>query len=278
MSQTSLHQAYEGFAPLYAVGSLDATDRERFEQHLEICRPCVDDVKSFLPVTHALLHAVPSKEVPTATTNARATPRSQSLDSSRVQTHDPPRQEKPGQRRMSAGFRLMAIVCLVVAAALGWYAARLVIVTGALRTELATAGRRADVANLDAATWRQAADRLRGQADVLSAADVTTVVLEAQPSSEGATGRVFVSPTHGTVITASNVPQLPPGRTYQVWFVTRPDPVSVGLVRVDPSGRISASLEPPSDARPIAIAITMEPEGGADAPSGDVVLLGRIDR
>ena len=278
MSQTSSHQAYEGVAALYAVGSLNATDREQFEQHLEICRPCVDDVKSFLPVTHALLHAVPSKEVPTATTHAGATPRSQSLDSSRVQTHDPPRHEKPGQRRMSAGFRLMAIVCLVVAAALGWYAARLVIVAGALRTELATARLRAEVADLDAATSRQAAERLRGQADVLSAADVTTVVLEAQPSSEGATGRVFLSPTQGAVITASNVPQLPPGRTYQVWFVTPPDPVSVGLVRVDPSGRISASLEPPSDARPIAIAITMEPEGGAEEPSGDVVLLGRIDR
>ena len=180
---------------------------------------------------------------------------------------------------MSAGFRLMAVLCLIIAGGLGWYAAQQVIVARDLRAELDDATLRERIANLDAATSRQLAEDLRGRADTLAALDVTSVDLEGQPGAENAVGRAFLSTSRGAVIAASNMPPLPPGQTYQVWFVLPDDPVSVGFARVDAAGRLFESLDSASDtAQLIAVAVTMEPEGGVETPSGNVLLLGRMSR
>ena len=128
----------------------------------------------------------------------------------------------------------------------------------------------------EAAQLRLVAQDLRSQADVLAAPDVTTLVLEGQPGAESATGRAFISPTRGVVVTASDLPPLAPGRVYQMWFVTRPDPVSGGLTRGGEDGRIFAPTVLPIElSEVIALAVTDEPTGGVERPSGDVLLLGR---
>ena len=64
-----------------------------------------------------------------------------------------------------------------------------------------------------------------------------------------------------------------------MWFVVPPDPIGVGFTSVDGAGRIFATVDPPRDTgMPLAIAVTLEPEGGGAAPSGDLFLLGRTDQ
>jgi anti-sigma-K factor RskA len=79
----------------------------------------------------------------------------------------------------------------------------------------------------------------------------------------------------GLVFTASDLPPLRAGRTYQLWLVTAQAPVSAGYFDIDNGGRVTQTFSTAPDvARPVAIAVTDEPAGGAPAPTGDKYLVG----
>ena len=188
-----------------------------------------------------------------------------------------PDTSKLGASRML--FRLAAIACLVTAGGLGWCAAQQVNLTWDLRAGLDEVTRRAEVSERDAVRARDAVEDARARVTVLAAPDVRPVTLEAQPGAGDASGRAFWSATQGVVITASRIPPTPAGHVYQLWFVIPPNPVSVGLLTVDDDGRVFETIAVSDEASlPVAIAITVEPTGGADRPTGDVLLLGRTDR
>ena len=73
-----------------------------------------------------------------------------------------------------------------------------------------------------------------------------------------------------------SLPAAPAGRTYQLWVLTaRPAPTSAGLLKPDSNGRVSAVFATPSDLpNPVAMAVTLEPEGGVLSPTGDKFLVG----
>ncbi len=327
MTQDPSHEIFVGQTALYALGGLEGSERRRFEQHLEICRTCGDEVSSFIPVTQALVFTVPA-QIPPARLRERivgaapsVSPESEALSASPesaaptpaasggapavappfasprpvvppadplgdspvaqpVASPAPPPIQLPRKpQRMSAGLLSMAVACLIIAGGLGWYAAQKVNEARDLRAQLEDATLRVRVANLDAAASRQLTEEMRGRADALAALDVTSVQLEGQPGAENAFGRAFLSMSRGVVITALNMPPLPPGQAYQVWFVLPEDPVSAGFARVDAAGRLFESLDSaPDTAQLLAVAVTMEPEGGVDTPSGNVLLLGRASR
>jgi len=259
-------------AGLYAIGGLNRIDRDRFEQHLETCVVCVATVTQLLPVARGLSQAAPTQQPPA------------SLRLRIVGADSDPRPRRDARIplsgvRLAPVYRVVAVMCLIAAAALGWYAAQHVTRSRQLRDSLDASVLRIQAADHDAVTSRQVARELRARADVLAAPDVATISLQGQPAAPNASGRAFLSGTRGAVLVASNVPPLPPGQIYQVWFVVPPDPIAVGFARVDGAGRIFSTVDPPSDAGiPLAIAVTLEPEGGAADPSGDLLLLGRTDR
>jgi anti-sigma-K factor RskA len=110
---------------------------------------------------------------------------------------------------------------------------------------------------------------------VLTAPDLARVDLAGQTPAPRASGRAFWSRTRGLVFAASALPALPPGRTYQLWVVTAQQPISAGLVRPDDTGAVTAFFATPPDIPPpVAMAVTIEPEGGVTAPTGDKYLIG----
>jgi anti-sigma-K factor RskA len=112
---------------------------------------------------------------------------------------------------------------------------------------------------------------------VLSAPDVARVDLAGQPAAPQASARAFWSRSRGMVFSASNLPQLPAGRTYQVWVVTAQGPISAGLITPDAQGAANAIFSTPSDIpQPVALAVTIEPLGGVAAPTGDRYLVGAV--
>ena len=44
---------FSGLAGLYALGALNADERNDFETHIETCQSCVDEVMTLLQVSHA---------------------------------------------------------------------------------------------------------------------------------------------------------------------------------------------------------------------------------
>ncbi len=285
------HEPFDGLASLYALGALTERERATFEEHLEVCRACVDDVMSLLPLTHRLAAAAPLRE-PRADLRARVI---QAVTGSPPQTNAgnialplvapapasasamdraaPPRRTGGAARLL---FRLAAAALLIVAVGLGWFAAQQFNLARALQDNLDGANRRATLAELEVTTAQRAAAESRQRAAILAAPDALTIGLAGQPAAPDAVARVFWSATEGVVFTAAGLPALPAGRVYQLWFVPNASPVSAGLLTVDDGGRVAASVARPDDVTaPVPMAVTLEPEGGVDSPTGEVYLLGR---
>lgn len=262
MNPTHDEQAMAG---AYVLGALEAVERHTFETHLASCAECQADVRSLLRVADALARAVPER-------TPRPALRDRVLEG--IASSASPRTK---DRSSSSGRRiwLPMAAMLVLAVALAAQAWRLQTRLATLEARLAEAERRADRAEQMTADARRAMADTQTAMAVLAAPDLARIDLKGQPPAPDATARALWSRERGMVFTASNLPSLPAGRVYQVWVVTATAPVSAGLITPDAAGRGSAHFDTPRDiATPLAIAVTIEPAGGAPAPTGEKVLVG----
>jgi hypothetical protein len=170
---------------------------------------------------------------------------------------------------------LATAALLAVAAGLSVYSLHLRSRITTLESELRDAILRADASNTQLAEVRRTASEAQSSVAVLTAPDTTRVELAGQTAAPQASGRAFWSRSRGLVFTASNLPALPAGRTYQLWVVTPQAPVSAGLLKPDANGSVSVVFNPPANIpSATALAVTIEPEGGVPAPTGAMYLVG----
>jgi anti-sigma-K factor RskA len=125
---------------------------------------------------------------------------------------------------------------------------------------------------------RQSAAEARSVVIVLTAEDLIRVDLAGQPMAPRAAARAFWSQSRGLIFTASSLPPLPAGRTYELWIISEEMPISAGLLRPTRDGAVQATFTTvPGVARAAAFAVTLEPDGGVPAPTGDRYLVGVVN-
>jgi anti-sigma-K factor RskA len=79
------------------------------------------------------------------------------------------------------------------------------------------------------------------------------------------------------VLMLGHLPALPTGTVYQLWLVGRAGARSVATVTPVAGGALRLYLHPPHGLGSYAaIALTIEPAGGSQAPRGQRVLAGRL--
>lgn len=170
---------------------------------------------------------------------------------------------------------LATAALLAIAAGLSVYSLQLRSRITTLESELRDAILRADASNTQLAEVRRTAADAQSSVAVLTAPDTSRVELAGQTAAPQASGRVFWSRSRGLVFTASNLPALPAGRTYQLWVVTTQAPVSAGLLKPDANGSVNVVFNPPGNIpSATAMAVTIEPDGGVPAPTGAMYLVG----
>jgi len=78
------------------------------------------------------------------------------------------------------------------------------------------------------------------------------------------------------VFLASNLPELPPQKTYELWLIpTNGAPIPAGLFRPDAHGSAAVVKPPlPSGVEAKTFAITVEPGSGSAAPTSTPVMVG----
>ena len=107
--------------------------------------------------------------------------------------------------------------------------------------------------------------------------DVITVSLKSTADENRALGQLIANRNDkSAVVVISGLPPLEPGKTYQVWLIGGA-PVSAGLLAVDENGRsvlIITSEEAIGSFESVGISI--EPEGGSEQPTGDIVVLSKL--
>lgn len=277
---TGQHDAFAASTGVYVLGALAPEERALFEAHLRSCQVCAAEVASLTVVAESLDQAVPGVDPPPHL-------RARILESVRLQASRPPhvvtREVGAARSPVSRPVRSWPLWT-------GWMAAAasLIVATGlwtqasGLRERLQNAEQRVAEAverwrdaerRLEVAT--QDADRARVQFAAATALDARTFSLKGQAVAPSAVARAYLSPSRGLLLTASNLPALMPGRTYQLWYLTRSAPVSAGLLRPDAEGNATAQfLDVPVSIAPVGLALSNEPDGGVPAPTGAIVLAG----
>ena len=252
-----VHEELGDQAAAYALGALTAAERQAFEAHLATCAACAAEVRSFTPVVASLAHltalAEPSRSVRAGVSSA-IHPRS-------------------GYSSLSW---LAAAAGIALAILFGSQSARQRGQVARLEARLREATQRADANERLVADVRRASFQMRSAVAVLTAPDLARIDLAGQKAAPSASARAFWSRSNGLVFTASNLPAPPPGRAYQLWVLTKQTtPISAGMLTLDANGRVNVTIDTPADLpAPVAMAVTLEPEGGVPSPTGDKYLVG----
>ena len=252
-----VHEQLGDQAAVYVLGALTPAERKIFEAHLATCADCAVEVRSLALVADELAH-LPSPARPTATVRAGLL--------AKLQTRRSP---------AYAGW-LAAAAAVALTVGLGSYAAHLRGQVTSLEARLRETMLRADAGERLVAEVRRTSFELRSTVAVLAAPDLARIDLAGQPVAPRASARAYWSRSSGLVFTAANLPKPPPGRAYQLWVLTsQPSPISAGMLILDANGRVNATIATPPDIpTPVAMAVTLEPEGGVPAPTGDKYLVG----
>jgi len=120
---------------------------------------------------------------------------------------------------------------------------------------------------------RKLAQRAETVSSILTAPDLIRFNLTST-RADGSSAQVLWSRTRGVVLSGSRLPGPGPDRTYQLWLVTNGPSVSAGVFTPDATGRATLVVDPPPRVPgPVTgAAITLEPEGGRQTPTGQPLL------
>jgi hypothetical protein len=116
--------------------------------------------------------------------------------------------------------------------------------------------------------------------DVLRAAKLRTVALKGPAAVAPGTFKIYWDwKKGGCYVYASDMPQPPPGRVYQLWFSNVDgEPIPGGILNVKPSGEATLVTEMPRDIDLFGeVKITLEEDPRDAVPSSSLVLSGHLD-
>jgi anti-sigma-K factor RskA len=222
-------------AAAYALDALDPVERRRFEAHYPECPTCRDEVSGFRE-TAARLPASTPAALPA---DLKARVMAEVAGTRQL----PPRvAETPSAPRRAPLITLAAAVVVVALVGFAFVLSR-------------SGGDPAD----------------QELAQVLSAPDAVTVALE---GDSDATLRVVYSASQDrAVLVGADLEQVPDDETYQLWTLAGSEPSSAGVFRPTGDGDVISTVAAPG-VSPDAWAVTVEPDGGSPAPTGEILYQG----
>ena len=119
--------------------------------------------------------------------------------------------------------------------------------------------------------------RLNEAFAILSGPDTTTVSFgpgrNAPPK-----GRIFVNPSQGVLLIASNLPPAPSGKKYEMWVIPKGGkPVPAGLFQSESDGTAMHIQRGPVDVSATgAVAVTLEDQAGSLEPTSPILMVASL--
>jgi anti-sigma-K factor RskA len=269
------HDELSADCGLYVLGTLGTDERRHFEEHLRTCEECTASVRQLRTVAGSLPYAVPLIE-PSADLRHRVIEAASRARSPRVRSAPiafERRVEPKPNRSLPAlvGF-MAAAASLVVAVGFGIRASNLQNRLRDTEARMLEAIGRLDDAERRLQASQRETTTIRRTLALLTSADTVELRLVGQPPAPQASARAFLSRSRGVLFVGANLPQVPTGRTYQIWYLTRGAPLSAGLFKPDEQGNGTATLDVPNVPTFAGMAVSLEPEGGVPAPTGAIYL------
>ena len=263
-----MDERMEELLPFYALGGLTDEERAQVEAYVAANPAAKSRLDEMMRTSSAISYAVapvePSPELKRSLMS-RVNREARARTSRRVDADSAPRFSLSQLfnnllPRLSPALILLS---LVATTAVGAWAISLNNEVARLRSETQTL-------QAELATQREVVAQL-------AAPGAQVVVISGTEHQPGAYGQLVADRNgQSAVLIVSGLPPLEPGKVYQLWVIRGDTPVSAGLFEVDKSGvvilRVIADVTPGSFN---AIGVSVEPAGGSQLPTGDIVMLGK---
>jgi anti-sigma-K factor RskA len=294
------HEELKDLLAVEAAGALAEDERRPLDAHLASCGECRRELRELRDAAAMLAYAVEPAEPPAhlrarvleraRTEGAAARPAVAAGEDGYVRpVADAARGAGEEARRLlsqlglwdvlrarpALGFGLASAILL--AAALGVATAALRERNRGLRFEMARLSERLTEAEAETARGREMLARTREVNELLTAPASRVEQLAGTKVAPRASARLaYDRETRQAVLVAAGLPPAPAGKAYQLWFISGGRPVPGGVFKINPDGRALLRDTAPAGLDEIsAFAVTLEDEGGATAPRGEMYLLSR---
>lgn len=250
--------AFSELAPLFALGTLDAAEREAFQAHAASCAACRLEALSFEDVANQIPLAL-SETMPSPGLRSRIAASAQRL-------------REPAAPRRSWTWTLPLAACLAIGIVSLVERAR----TRDARNEARALGRelsdaRRRLADLEATAREDAAFRR-----VVSDPRARIANLEGLNDAASARARVVFRPqSREAILMVAGLARAPLGKSYQAWVISGQIPSPAGAFEVGDDGSVIFRLPDLDTTQAHTFAVTVEPQGGVSAPTGPMVLAGK---
>ncbi len=238
------HEKFEDLKEAYVLNALDEKERREFEDYLSRHPNKQAEIEE-LGAIAGLLALSPPEQEPSPELRRRVLARVRSETTSGSETRD--------ALKDRLGWILRPRTLAAAGAALA--VAGLLVWNGLLQRELG---------NL-----RSENHNLQGQVENLKA-----YAMRSSGPAKGASAEVLRMRNGKMILTASNLPPAPEGKTYQIWVMEHGTPKSAGLF--SPSGRAVAIPMSFKGEKVQAVAVTIEPAGGSQRPTSSPILVSQL--
>jgi len=282
------HAELKDLLPLKALDRLDGDEARAVDEHLASgCDECARELASFHEALAAMAIAE-SGDGPSDRVWTRLQSRLEAAGPA-DRIYDRSAQREPARRQRFAilGYSAAAALIAVVASSI-LFASRLRRITFDTSDEIAALTARVVIVqrDLDATGDKLAAlqARVAQTTDLTLAslgADARVAHLAGLAPAISATGTVALNRAQAAaMLHVSGLPPVPDGRIYEVWWIgAKRGPLKAGLFEPLSQGATIVALDlPPPNEVVLASAVTLEPTGGSEKPTGAMYLKGDFPR
>lgn len=246
-------------APAAALGALDPDEAAFLRAHLAACPRPHPELRDAVELAASIAGAWPDEDAPSPQLRSRL------LGAVRAEA-PPPAGERQGSAVPRTWWRPFAVGATSLALAASLALAVHVGENGALRDQLADAETRISAMSTELATAEAWIERA-----VATGADAFFMSGEGR-GAEASFMLVVEADAAGAVLLMSGLPELAPGRTYELWVERDGAVVGVGTFHPDESGLAALTIDASLGGIRQAM-ITIEPEGGSETPTIDGVIM-----
>jgi hypothetical protein len=272
-------------AALFSLGALCQHEARAFAEHLaEGCEVCELELKSFDVVAASIgtsdLAAPPTYIRDLLTARIQREPQGSMKPAApgaipfNKTIKEAPAREAPGTSRLVSTALPWAIAASFLIAFVVTYR----FWSGDRDAILIEAKNQIDAALRDRDKWKEEAGQAKELAainEVLSTPGSRTIALAGQQPAPTASGKIYWDVNSNRWVVSATLPPAPPGKVYQLWFVTAEAKISAGLIKPNAEGHGFLVVPFPSNITKLsAAAITLEPEGGSTQPTLPLYALG----
>ena len=243
-----VHEDYKEMIPARALSALDAAEAHALNEHLENCAECRRELDEWQATAAALALGTNSAE-PSSKVRERILDevRKDLSESNVVPFRSTSRNLWSSFGSLGAMAAAVLFTALIVGIVVLWRQ------NSAMRAEMAQS---------------------QEFVQLVTSPGARVAELKSSAVGAGATATVAYNSNGHAMLVASNLPRLPQGKAYQLWFIVGNKPPMPGKTFApDNNGQGVMKEEMPREALNSPVfAVTVEPAGGVPAPTGPIYL------